>query len=156
VLALHASLFVPRTVTRVANATITGQPNIVLILTDDIRWDEMENMPTVQSELIAKGVNFTQAFVSNSLCCPSRSSTLTGQYSHTNGVWRNGAPYGGYKTFLPHESNTVATRLHAAGYTTGLVGKYMNGYNAKATRNPSDLRTGRAGTLGSRSLAATP
>lgn len=64
---------------------------------------------------------------------------LTGQYSHTNAVWRNVPPYGGYKTFLPHETNTVATRLHAAGYTTGLVGKYMNGYNAKSTRNPSNL-----------------
>lgn len=99
----------------------------------------MENMPTVRTELIGKGVNFTQAFVSNSLCCPSRASTLTGQYSHTNGVWRNVPPNGGYKTFLPHETDTVATRLHAAGYTTGLVGKYMNGYYAKLTRNPSGL-----------------
>ena len=75
------------------------RPNIVLVLTDDMRWDELENMPKTKAFLAAGGARFTQAYVSNSLCCPSRTSTLTGQYSSNNGVWRNAAPYGGFRAF---------------------------------------------------------
>ena len=107
-------------------------PNIVLIYTDDMRWDEMSTMPTVQSELIAKGMWFKQAFLVNPLCCPSRSTAMTGQYSHTTGVWTNSGTYGGFSAFRPHEGSTIATWLHADGYRTGLVGKYLNSYTAKS------------------------
>src|SRR5436853_2374985 len=62
-------------------------PNIVLILTDDQRWDSLWAMPTVQSDLVDHGVNFTNAFVANSSCCPSRASILTGEYSHSTNVY---------------------------------------------------------------------
>lgn len=101
-------------------------PSIVVIMTDDQRWDTLWAMPTVQAELMAKGVTFTNAFVSNSLCCPSRASTLTGAYSHTTGVWRNQPPYGGWDSFV--DASTVGTWLQAAGYRTGLFGKYLNRY----------------------------
>jgi arylsulfatase A-like enzyme len=105
-----------------------GEPNIVLILTDDQRFDTLWAMPTVQSQLVAKGIEFTKGYVSNAVCCPSRSTILTGQYSHLTGVYTNhpGQPYGGFPAF--HDGSTVATWLHADGYRTALLGKYLNGY----------------------------
>src|SRR5205807_6331060 len=62
----------------------TPRPNIVFILTDDQRPDQLARMPIVASQLIDKGVTFTNSFVSNPLCCPSRVTDLTGQTSgHT-------------------------------------------------------------------------
>jgi N-acetylglucosamine-6-sulfatase len=107
-------------------------PNIVLILTDDQRWDELENMPNVRTLLISQGVLYTNGLEPNSLCCPSRSTILSGQFSNHTGVWRNIAPYGGFEAFKPHESQTLAVWLRNAGYRTGLVGKYMNGFSANA------------------------
>lgn len=107
----------------VSTATPT-LPNIVLILADDMRWDQMDHMATVQSELIGKGRTFTKSFVVNSLCCPSRATILSGQYSHSTGVYTNSD----YSKFRPREGATIATWLDAAGYRTGLVGKYLNGY----------------------------
>jgi arylsulfatase A-like enzyme len=101
-------------------------PNIVLILTDDQRWDTLWAMPTVKSQLVAKGTKFTKAFVVNPLCCPSRATILTGQYSHTHGVYTNSSPDGGFQRF--DDDSTVATWLQAGGYRTALIGKYMNEY----------------------------
>src|SRR5206468_5871464 len=83
-------------------------PSIVLILTDDQRWDSLGGMPIVRSLLVEHGVTFTNSFVSNSLCCPSRASILTGQYSHTTGIYSNRPPWGGFADF--RDSSTVATR----------------------------------------------
>jgi N-acetylglucosamine-6-sulfatase len=110
--------------------TATAKPSIVLILTDDQRWDTLSWMPNVKRLLVAKGVKFTNAFVPNSLCCPSRTSIITGQYSHSTGVWSNGGPYGGFPSFH-QDGSTIATWLRHAGYHTALVGKYLNSY-AKA------------------------
>ena len=110
----------------VANA----QPNVVLVVTDDQRFDTLDFMPVVESELVAKGVSFPRAFVVNPLCCPSRASILTGKWSHSTGVWSNGLrgnPYGGARAFDP--SSTLATWLDAAGYETMLAGKYLNAYS---------------------------
>jgi N-acetylglucosamine-6-sulfatase len=103
-----------------------GRPDIVLIVTDDQRWDTLRFMPTVQHELAERGTTFRNAFVVNSLCCPSRASILTGNYSHTTGVYTISPPYGGFPAFDP--SSTLATWLSDAGYHTGLVGKYLNHY----------------------------
>jgi arylsulfatase A-like enzyme len=108
---------------------LTDRPNLILILTDDERWDEMVNMPTVQSDLVAHGINFTNAFVVNPSCCPSRTTLLTGEYSHGTGVYTNKPPHGGFATFEPEEDSTLATWLHDSGYYTGLIGKYLNGYD---------------------------
>jgi N-acetylglucosamine-6-sulfatase len=106
----------------------SDRPSIVLILTDDQRWDTLWSMPNVHDLLVGHGVTFSNGFVVNSLCCPSRTSILTGQYSHTTRVYKNRPPYGGFQTFGNQDRSTVATWLHAAGYTTGLVGKYLNSY----------------------------
>jgi arylsulfatase A-like enzyme len=109
-----------------------AQPNIVFILTDDQRWNELGHMPNVQNLIAAEGVKFTNSYVSNSLCCPSRTSILTGFYSHTTGVYFNSPPNGGFATFHagPYEqTHTLPIWLHDAGYRTALIGKYLNGYN---------------------------
>ncbi len=105
-------------------------PNIVLILTDDMRWDFLKYMPQVRQDLVFQGVKFANAFVVNSLCCPSRTAILTGNYSHTTGVYTNAPPHGGWPVFHARgeESSTIATWLHGAGYFTGLIGKYLNAY----------------------------
>ena len=72
-----------------ASARSSERPNIVVVLTDDQRWDTLWAMPTVEQELVAHGVMFRNSFVVNSLCCPSRTSLLTGQYSHSTGVYLN-------------------------------------------------------------------
>jgi arylsulfatase A-like enzyme len=113
-----------------ASARRSERPNIVVVLTDDQRWDTLWAMPTVERELVGKGVTFKNSFVVNSLCCPSRTSFLTGQYSHTTGVYLNSGPRGGFRAFS--DSETIATVLHGAGYTTGLVGKYLNRYGVAA------------------------
>jgi N-acetylglucosamine-6-sulfatase len=78
---------------------------------------------------VQQGTRFTNAFVTNSWCCPSRASILSGQYSHTNGVWTTGGRYS-LPAWRNHENSTLATWLHGAGYRTGLVGKYLNEYGA--------------------------
>src|SRR5438132_12469006 len=105
-----------------------SKPSIVLILTDDQTWNSLRATPVGRRELIGHGVKFTNAFVVNSLCCPSRASILTGQYSHTTGVYANHGPHGGFEAFRPHERSTIATWLHSVGYRTALVGKYLNSY----------------------------
>jgi N-acetylglucosamine-6-sulfatase len=119
----------PATVTTPAVTTIT-QPNIVLIITDDQPFDMLDQMPSVQSDLVDEGVTFRNGFVSDPLCCPSRTSILRGQYSHTTGVYDITGPYGGWARVNSEqlESSTLATWLEAAGYRTGLVGKYLNAY----------------------------
>jgi arylsulfatase A-like enzyme len=112
---------VPRTYVGASN-----KPSIVFILTDDQRWDTMDAMPIVQRELAARGVTFTNALVEDPLCCPSRATILTGQDAHTHGVWQNSGPKGGFKHFK--DASTVATWLHAGGYRTALIGKYLNLY----------------------------
>jgi N-acetylglucosamine-6-sulfatase len=104
----------------------SNKPTIVLIVTDDQRWDTLWAMPNVRRELMARGVTFENAFVTTPLCCPSRASVLTGQYAHTTGVWQNSAPLGGFARF--RDRSTIATWLQDAGYRTGLFGKYLNGY----------------------------
>jgi arylsulfatase A-like enzyme len=81
-------------------------------------------MPTLQSQLVGKGVTFTNAFAVNPLCCPSRASILTGLYSHSTGIWTNS----GFGRF--DDRSTIAVQLQRAGYRTAFIGKYLNTYNS--------------------------
>jgi N-acetylglucosamine-6-sulfatase len=105
------------------------RPNIVFVLTDDLAWNLVQFMPHVLAMQKA-GVSFTNYFVTDSLCCPSRASIFTGRYPHNTGVFRNTGNDGGYLVFRDrgHEEATFATSLSAAGYRTALLGKYLNGY----------------------------
>ncbi len=123
-----------------APALAAPPPNIVFILTDDQRWDTINKKHSVDGRtpvmrrvtrlLVDKGVLFRNSFVTTALCCPSRSSVLSGKYAHTTGVHTNGGPDGGAHVF--DDSSTLPVWLHAVGYRTGIFGKYLNGYAAMA------------------------
>lgn len=108
---------------------VPPQPNIVFVLTDDLSWDLLPYMPNVK-RLRQRGTTFTNYFVTDSLCCPSRASILTGQYPHNTGIFRNTGADGGFLAFHAKglERQTYATALEAAGYRTALMGKYLNQY----------------------------
>ncbi|MBI2065028.1 MAG: sulfatase [Candidatus Yanofskybacteria bacterium] len=105
------------------------KPNILLILTDDQRADTMAYMPLTNQYLGSQGVAFTNNFASTPICCPSRSSILTGMYTHNHKVIWNFPPAGGAAKFTKIDGSTMATWLHDAGYATGLFGKYLNKYD---------------------------
>jgi arylsulfatase A-like enzyme len=108
----------------------SARPNIVFVLTDDLDVSAMAYMPNVQRLLADQGVRFSHYFISNSLCCPSRSSILRGQYAHNTGVESNGALNGGFETAyrLGIEQSTMGTWLQHGGYRTAYIGKYLNQY----------------------------
>src|SRR5215208_7745507 len=101
----------------------TAKPNIVFILADDMRKDDLKYMPKTLSVLRDKGMSFSDAFVSNALCCPSRATIMRGQYAHNTGVWTNtngDGPDAGWQAYKnnDNERDNVATRLDEAGYRT--------------------------------------
>jgi N-acetylglucosamine-6-sulfatase len=120
-----------------AVALAPPRPNIVVLETDDQALAEMEVLPNVRHLIGDAGVTFDNNFDSFSLCCPSRASFLTGQYSRNNGVRGNAPPDGGYEK-LDH-TNTLPVWLQPAGYTTVHLGKYLNGYGR---RNPLEIPPG--------------
>lgn len=105
-------------------------PNIVLILVDDLDVALFDRMNRLNELLAKPGVRFEQHVVSISLCCPSRSATLRGQFAVNSGMYRNAMPGGGFQYFYEKglEQSTLATWLQAAGYRTALFGKYLNEY----------------------------
>jgi arylsulfatase A-like enzyme len=122
-----------RAAARISSASgrrAANRPNILLVLTDDMTRADLHSMPGVERVVGREGMTFTKALVSVSLCCPSRSTILRGQYSHNTGVETNGGTNGGFETAYRFgiERSTVATWLHRAGYRTGLIGKYLNGF----------------------------
>ena len=108
------------------------RPNVLVIETDDMRWDDLRFMPAVRRLIRDRGLSFENSFAPYPLCCPSRSSFLSGEYSHNHHVYTHLDPYG-FAAF--HDQTTIATRLQGAGYQTALVGKYLNGYGEQYRRN---------------------
>jgi arylsulfatase A-like enzyme len=133
-LLLASALLLTSVVSTVAGTASEGafgaggnRPNIILILTDDQRWDSLSFMPTVNTRLQGEGTTFTNAFATTPLCCPSRASILTGRYSFRHGVLTNGGELGGAARF--NDLRTLATELQRqAGYDTHYMGRYLNGY----------------------------
>jgi arylsulfatase A-like enzyme len=119
---------------RLAVQVPTARPNFVFLLTDDLDAREISVMPRLKSLLTDQGTTLSDYNVSVSWCCPSRSSTLRGQYAHNTKVWSNLPPNGGFWRFHENklEDSTIATWLKGAGYRTGLFGKYLNGYPEQA------------------------
>lgn len=110
------------------------RPNFIFMYTDDQRWDALSVVQAEQGErgrypwfktphmdrIAAEGVRFRNAFVTLSLCAPSRAAFLTGRYNHLNGVIDNYTPF-------PTDSVTHASLMRAAGYTTAYIGKWHMG-----------------------------
>ncbi len=107
-------------------------PNVLVIEADDMRWDDVRWMPNVRRLIQARGLTFESSFSPYPLCCPSRASFLTGRYAHNHRVLSHAEPFG-FASF--RDKRTIATVLQKAGYRTGLVGKYLNGYGEQVRRN---------------------
>jgi arylsulfatase A-like enzyme len=122
-----------------AFAAAPRKPNFLFIYTDDQRWDAMGVVQREQGDqarfpwfqtpnmdrIAAEGLRFRNAFVTLSLCAPSRAVFMTGRYNHVNGVANN-------QTFFPESNITHATAIKAAGYTTAYIGKWhMGGQRGK-------------------------
>jgi len=111
-----------------ATALIPDRPNVVFILTDDLSSNLVPHMAEVTA-LARDGVSFDNFIVSDPQCCPSRATILTGKYPHNTEVESNDWPTGGFGMFTKHnEEASLGPYLQAAGYRTGLMGKYLNGY----------------------------
>ena len=108
-----------------AQAAPAQRPNVLVLETDDQTLAEMAVLPNVKRLIGDQGVTFDNNFDSFSLCCPSRATFLTGQYSHNNGVRGNAPPQGGYQAL--DKSNTLAVWLQRGGYYTVHLGKFLNG-----------------------------
>jgi N-acetylglucosamine-6-sulfatase len=113
-----------------ATPIVPGQPNIVLIITDDEDVAIHEFMPKTKALLQESGTTFANFFVTYPFCCPSRASILRGQYAHNTHIVGNEQPWGGFEKLrqLGLEESTMATWLQGAGYHTAMVGKYINRY----------------------------
>jgi N-acetylglucosamine-6-sulfatase len=130
-----------------STARASGQPNVVVIMTDDLDGASLQAaihpnpcgssctlMPNFLNFLASKGTTFTNAFVSDSLCCPSRATFFTGQYAHNHLVESNWPTNGGCNANNPpgfNDAQTLPIWLKLAGYHTGLIGKYLNGYGSE-------------------------
>lgn len=117
------------------------RPNILLLLTDDqdVTLGSFDHMPKTQKLLQEEGMTFDNAFVHTPICCPSRSSILSGRYLH-NGAARNNSLIGNCygKNWKEHMETQHTYALHArrAGYTTAYAGKYLNRYGELNTTAP--------------------
>jgi N-acetylglucosamine-6-sulfatase len=102
------------------------RPNVVVIMTDDQTLESMRVMSGVRSRLGASGTTFERAVVGGALCCPSRATFFTGQYTHNHGVLGNSPPDGGYARLDTRE--WLPVWLQRAGYRTVHIGKFLNRY----------------------------
>jgi len=109
------------------------RPNVVYVVTDDQRWDAMScaGHPFLKTpnmdRLAAEGARFANAFVTTSLCSPSRASSLSGLYAHSHGVINN-------FTDFPRNLPSLQGQLHAAGYETAYIGKWHMGEDDDSPR----------------------
>ena len=136
-------------------ASADTRPNILLIYTDDQPKSTLNSvtMPETLNWLDDGGVEFKNAYASYPLCCPSRATMLTGKYAHNHRVLSNGGtfvdalgnlqPLGGMAAFnaAPGEEPafSIQKELREAGYRTGYVGKYFNGYEDDLANGPTAL-----------------
>jgi N-acetylglucosamine-6-sulfatase len=111
----------------------------LLLITDDqdVVLQSFDYMPHVERLLKGRGVVFHNGFVHTPVCCPSRSSILTGRYLHRSLIHNNSVSGGCYSTDWKEKVepyHTFAVHAQAAGYTTVFMGKYLNQYHSDVPR----------------------
>jgi N-acetylglucosamine-6-sulfatase len=72
-----------------AGAQVAERPNIVFVMTDELDERSMQDLPGIREVMGSNGTTFENAYVTYSLCCPSRATFLRGQYPHNHGVIGN-------------------------------------------------------------------
>ncbi len=126
-----------------ATANRTTRRNIVLVLSDDHRYDFMRFLPQAPAfletpnmdRMAQQGAHLVNAFVSTSLCSPSRASILTGQYMHHHHIVDNQRPEPPGTVFFPQY-------LQQAGYQTAFIGKWHMGHEQDDPRPGFDYWAG--------------
>src|SRR5918999_309837 len=120
-----------------ASAAAARQPNVIVIIADDMGYGDIgvhgcKDIPTPHIDSLAKnGVRCTSGYVSGPYCSPTRAGLLTGKYQQRFGHEFNPGPSPNGAAGLDLAQKTLADRLKAAGYKTGIVGKWHLGNGEK-------------------------
>jgi len=116
-----------------ADGADASRPNIVFVMLDDVRYDDVVDHPFVElpnlARLMQEGASFQHFYTSAPLCSPSRAVFLTGQYP-----WRNGIVDNGERAELSHQIVTFPRLLQEVGYHTGFFGKWHMGHEDDTPR----------------------
>src|SRR5512133_681328 len=122
----HLLTGLPAAVAAASAQTAAGgaKPNVIMILSDQFRWDcvgamgvNPMNLTPNLDRMAKRGVLFRSAFCNQPVCAPARGSILTGQYPSRHGVWRNAIK-------LDENATTIAKEMRRAGYSANYIGKW--------------------------------
>lgn len=112
-----------------------GKPNLLVVMTDDQTTHSYrpDVMPSTRAFFAHGGSNLSQAIAAPPLCCPARSTYLTGDYTQNSGVISNVPGYSSMKD----KENVLPVWLHEAGYRTAMIGKFLNAYEKVGGSSPA-------------------
>lgn len=137
--------------TREAGAQAGEQPNVVVIQVDDMALSALTAtwrtesgvdarvMPNTLDLIRKQGISFSRYYAPYPLCCPSRTTLLTGRYAHSHGVISNDAPRGGWPGYQQKAvyNHNLGVWLQNAGYRTIHLGKFLNNYGGAGKDDPT-------------------